>query len=147
MLAGIAMDGMFGGAGQEIGPAVEIDTIEVKNGVSHLDLKRREGVVIPFLYLDSDGDPVDVSSADFEFYVKKKKSDASYAIHKVTTDFDLTDASSGYAKLALTPTDLDLDGGTYNVGLYVGEVWATFSSASRKISQDIRMLLRPTVYG
>jgi hypothetical protein len=147
MLAGIVMDGMFGEAGAEIGPPVEIATVEVKGGVSHLDFKRREGITIPFLFLDDDGEPVDVSSADFKFYAKKNKSDASYVIEKNTTDFDLTEAAQGIAKVTLTPTDLDLDGGVYNIGVYVGEVWATFSSSSRKISQDIRMLIRPTVYG
>ena len=82
MLAGIVMDGIFAEGGAEVGPPVEIATIEVKGGVSHLDFKRREGITIPFLFLDSDGEPVNVSTADFKFYAKKKKT-AACACKKV----------------------------------------------------------------
>ena len=92
--------------------------IEVSVGVAGVrrfpKLIQKESFTAKFIFKDSKGELVDVSSAVFTFYLKlNKAADAVATIADV--DFDKTNAASGIVTVKLTPTHLDRYG--YYLGL------------------------------
>ena len=104
-------------------------------------LKQGEGKTFRFTVTDSDGNTVDVSSAQITFTIKRQKTSSTILVQKEDIDFDKTDAVNGIVTVPLTESDTDL-----NPSIYYGELKVFFSTTSVEKSDDIFLIIEQAVY-
>lgn len=83
-----------------------------------LKFKKQEAKTITF-NSTTNGETDNLTGGEFSFIVKKKYKDNTPKILKETSDFDITDVSTGIIKLLLTTDDLNLDAGNYKAELKI----------------------------
>ena len=70
-----------------------------------ISVRQGEAKPLTFTYTDSNGDPIDVSSHTFSFWVRVKLSDSTNIISKADGDFDKSNGASGIVSINLSTTD------------------------------------------
>jgi hypothetical protein len=104
-------------------------------------LKQGEGRTLKFTVTDSDGNPVDITSAVLTYTIKRTKNSTTELVQKTDDDFNKLDSASGIAKVTLSETDTDL-----TQGIYYSELKVYFSANSVEKSDDILLIIEQAVY-
>jgi hypothetical protein len=88
---------------------------------------------------DADGNPVDLTGATLYFTVKRKETDASCIIQKISSDVAQIEiaspATQGTAQIFLQPSDTNKDPGKYRF-----DVWVVLASGARYV------VVKPSVF-
>jgi len=93
-----------------------------------ISVKQKEAKTISFTLSGT----FSLTSATFQFAVKKEKSGIAYTILKEDSDFDKTEIASRIVKVKLSAVDLD-----QTAGQYVSELKTTIAADNIDKSKDI----------
>lgn len=104
-----------------------------------LSIKTGEAKNINF-EIKENGTPLDLSSAQLTFGVKRRKTDIAFVIIKYDGDFDKTNAANGIVSLFLEANDTN-----QNPGIYTGEIKISFSSGLVLKTEDIGIVIEKSV--
>lgn len=82
-------------------------------GLTKVELVQKESKTLTFTCKDSDGDVVDVSTAECSLYCKRHLDDSTYLFTKSSSDFNVSNGTNGIVTVNVSSTDLDFDGDAY----------------------------------
>jgi hypothetical protein len=97
-----------------------------------ISVKQKEAKLIR-LTITAAGAALDVSTATCLLALKQRKSDMAFAIEKLDSSFDKTEAVAGILRVNLSRDDLDLVPGDY-----IAELKLSFASDNINKSADIK---------